>query len=87
MKQTIARLWNGDLSPIQHFGVNDTEIKQLEELMQRAIEKAEQNLDEAQKKMFENYMELVNEYIIVITENAFCDGFCMGSKILVEALS
>lgn len=40
-----------------------------------------------QKELFEKYNDCMNEYIAAISEQAFCDGFCVGTKITAEALS
>lgn len=87
MTETIAQLWNGTLDPIRYLGKNNPEIKNLEDLMHRNIEKLEEVLTEQQAKIFEAYSECINEYVILIGEQAFCDGFSLGTKILTEALS
>ncbi len=87
MTKTIAALWNGNLDPVCCFGKNNSEIKQLETLMQKNLEKLEKSLDERSAKRFEAYTDCVNEYTLVVAEQAFCDGFCLGTKIVTEALS
>lgn len=86
MTKTIATLWNGNLDPVRYLGKNNSQIKQLETLMQRNLEKLEKSLDEVSAKIFEAYTDCVNEYILQIAEQAFCDGFCLGTKIAVEVI-
>ncbi|MBQ6893544.1 MAG: hypothetical protein IJN48_04995 [Clostridia bacterium] len=86
MTETIAKLWNGNLEPVGNFGVNNDEMKDLEDIMGRCLEKIEKALNEEQKKIFQAYQDDVNEYILVATEQAFCDGYCLGTKITTEAL-
>lgn len=87
MTKTIAQLWNGNLDPIGCFGKKNLEIKQLEDLIRRNLRKLEDNLTEKQKEIFEKYYDCINEYTLIISEQAFCDGFCMGTKLSVEALT
>ncbi|MBQ9133922.1 MAG: hypothetical protein IJX64_05265 [Clostridia bacterium] len=86
MTKTIAQLWNGNLEPVRHSGKNNSEMRQLEDLMQNNLEKLEAVLNENQKMIFEKYKNCFTEYMIVTVEQAFCDGFCMGTKIATEAL-
>lgn len=87
MLNTIMQLWNGTLEPISHLGLNNPDIRRLENLIQRNREKVEANLAESEKEIFEKYNDCINEYAILLSEQAFCDGFCLGTKITVEALT
>ncbi len=87
MTDTIRQLWNGNLDPIRYLGLNNTEIKQLEILMQRNEENLVKRLNEGEKVILEKYHDCMSEYHTLISEQAFCDGFCLGTKIVVEALS
>ena len=87
MTKMIAQLWSGNLEPARHSGKNNAEIQELENLMQRNLEKLENNLTEHQKKIFENYNNCLSEYIILTAEQAFCDGYCVGTKLAAEALT
>lgn len=87
MTKTIAQLWSGKLNPIEYLGINNKEIKNLENLMQRNLEKLENNLDEKSQEIFEKYNDCINEYISILCEQSFCDGFCLGTKIVTEALN
>ncbi len=87
MAQTLAALWNGNLAPVRHLGKNNKEILHLEDLIKRNVELLEQQLGDAQKKRWETYFMCVEEYFSLMTEQAFCDGFCLGTKLTAEALS
>lgn len=87
MTNTIVRLWHGDLEPVSSSGTNDPELKELEHLLQRNGERLEEYLDEKGKALFEKYFDCVEEYISVLCEQAFCNGFCLGTKITAEALT
>lgn len=87
MTNTISQLWKGDIEPVRYLGLNNFNVKRNENLMRNYGERIEKILDEDEKKTFEKYIQYVNEYISAITEQAFCDGFCMGAKITSEALN
>ena len=80
-------LWNGNIEPAQNSGRNNKDIKELEFLMQRNSEKLEAVLHESEIKTFEKYNSCVTEYLILSSEQAFCDGFYLGAKIIAEALT
>ena len=86
MTKTIAKIWNGKLDPVRNLGENNPEMKQLGALIQRNLKKLEETLDEHQKELFEKYDACISDYMVVISEQAFCDGFSLGSKIIAEAL-
>ena len=86
MTNTIALLRNGNLDPVRYSGKNNPEITELEELLQRNLEKLETALDKNTAILFEKYASCVDEYIAVTCEQSFCDGFCLGAKILTESL-
>lgn len=86
MKNTIAELWNGNLDPVRYYGVDNHETKLLEELMARHAEKLEKELGEQAKDIFSRYCECVNDYVALMGQQAFCDGFCLDGRIVAEAL-
>ncbi len=86
MKKMIVDLWNGNLEPIATCGRNNAEIKKVVRLIERNRDKLVDKLDEKQKVIFEKYDSCINEYLVLITEQAFSDGYSVGSKLLAEAL-
>ena len=86
MTNTIVRLWHGELEPVSSSGTNDPELKELERLLQRNGERLEEYLDEKGKALFEKYYNCVEEYISVLCEQSFCNGFCLGTRLAAEAL-
>ncbi|MBQ7798927.1 MAG: hypothetical protein IJ370_00390 [Oscillospiraceae bacterium] len=87
MAKTISALWNGNLHPAEDFGIYNSEIRELGDLIQRNLEKLEKFLDKNSKLLCEKYTDCVNEYICLCCEQAFSDGFCLGTKIITEALN
>lgn len=86
MTSIIAHLWSGNLDPITQLGENNREIRELECLMQKNLEKLEADLSEKAAETLGKYSDCVSEYLAIISEQAFCDGFCLGTKILAEAM-
>lgn len=86
MTKTISQLWGGNLDPVRHSGLNNTEISQMEKLMSDNYENLKSKLNDEQKQVLEKYAECVSDYGLLISEQSFCDGFCLGTKISAEAL-
>ena len=87
MTKTIARLWMGDLAPIEYFGRSNAELRRLWSLTERNWKTLEETLDPAQKDLAKRYAESAEECDRVCQEQAFCDGFCLGSRLMAEALT
>lgn len=86
MNTTITDLWNGNIAPCEHCGSHDPAINNLMELIERNQEKLSAGLTEAQMETFQKYMDCSDENLLRMLELAFCDGFCLGSKLVMEAL-
>ena len=76
-----------NLTPVKFSGINNPEIRELEDLIERNRTSLEEKLDKNQIEILKTYTDCINEYILVFTEQAFCDGFSVGTKIIVEALT
>lgn len=86
MAQTIVDLWNGNITPCERCGAHDNEVNELIDLMERNRLDLNQGLTEAQKESFQKYIDCSDEYLLRMLELAFCDGFCLGGKLVAEAL-
>lgn len=86
MAKMIAQLWNGELEPGRYFGKENRELKQLEHLLERNLKQLDQMLNESQKDIFSAYYDCMTEYLVITTEQAFCDGFGVGARLTAEAL-
>ena len=84
--QTIIDLWNGNIAPCEHCGSHDPVINNLMGLIERNREKLSGELTEAQMEAFQKYMDCTEEYLLRMLELAFCDGFCLGSRLAVESI-
>lgn len=86
MSQSIAQLYRGQLEPKSVLGNGNVEMRRMEILLEKNSNKLKQNLDEESKIILEKYRHHIDEYIVLISEQAFCDGFCLGMRILSEAV-
>lgn len=84
---TITDLWNGNIAPCEHCGSHDAEVNHLIGLMERSRENLCGGLTQLQKETFQKYIDCSEEYLLRMLELAFCDGFCLGSKLVMESLS
>lgn len=87
MKNTITNLWNGRIEPYAHCGEENTEMKLLTSLIERNHSVLYRELTNKQKELLEKYTDCCDEYMLLLSEQAFCDGFCLGARLLSEALS
>lgn len=87
MTKTIAQLWYGNIGPINSLGYNNDQMKDLEDTNERIAEKIRKLLAEEGKELFEKYCDNMNKYLLVSSEQAFCDGYCIGTKITAEAFA
>ena len=86
MTQTITDLWNGNIAPAEHCGAHDPEANHLICLIERNRERLCEGLTDAQKETFQKYIDSSEEYLLRMLELAFCDGFCLGSRLLCEVM-
>ena len=84
--KTIAKLWNGELEPYVHLGESSTEIKDLENTIRLSYEKLEKSLEVEAKALLDEYRDSIDDYTALITEQAFCEGFCLGTRLTAESL-
>lgn len=85
MTKTIAQLWRGEIEPIAYSGAKNDEIKQLVKQEIKNAEKLKNLLSEKEMSVFESYSECTNKCACAMMEQAFCDGFALGTKITAEA--
>ena len=86
VSKTIAELYNGKLCPIRNLGRFNDEIKHLETLIEKTREDLESKLNDEQRTSLKKFEGNINEYMCLLSEEAFCDGFCMGTKVIAESL-
>lgn len=87
MAKIISQLYRGNLDPIRVVGNSNIEMRRTENLITSNFNKLQEILDEENKEILEKYNEYIKKYVALISEQAFCDGFCLGRKISSEAIS
>lgn len=86
MRPTVEALWNGNLSFAENCGAGIPEIENLVMLMERNKENLNKELGEHQKESFQKYIDCTEEYIWLLSTQAFSDGFCLGGRLFCETL-
>ena len=84
MTNIISELWYGNIDPSLHLGENNTELKRAEKIFYKNIEKIENTSND--KELIEKIYDSLNEYLSLMCEQAFYNGFCIGTKISAQAL-
>ena len=86
MSRLLFDLFNGNLEPHSKVDDNDPRCKNLKMLIERHYDSLDKKLDKDEMETFKKYDECVSEYEYLITERAFCDGFCLGVRLVAEAM-
>ena len=86
MSLTIRQLWNGHLAPVRYSGAESPEIKEVLEAIDLHLDALQEDFSEKEKLLLELYRSCVNDYIALCCEQAFCDGYSMGTRLTAEAL-
>lgn len=87
MKREIRELWNGNIVPCERCGVDDPNMTELAALMARNKSALREKLTPQLQELFEKYIDCSEEYLLLMMEYAFCDGFSIASRLLTESLS
>ena len=85
MKDTILKLWNGDICPADDFKVTE-EYKELQQKLAMAEEKLLENAGEEVKKYLEQFDDVLIKMGHIDENYAFYQGFSLGVKLVFEAL-
>jgi len=86
MLKTMVELWNGSFSPVERLGKDNASIRKAEILLRRHLKRLGTSLGQEQAELFERYSDCMNEYLGLMSEQAFCDGFSIGVKLTAEAM-
>ncbi|MBQ5840326.1 MAG: hypothetical protein IIW40_00040 [Clostridia bacterium] len=87
MAKTIHKLWYGEIDPLYLAGHGRADIKRLEELMRRNLEKVDGYLQTEEREWMEKYCHCAGEHETLLAEQAFSDGFCLGVRLMAEAMA
>lgn len=86
MSNIISQLYKGELDPESLLGNSNVELRKTEVLIEKNFNKIKENLDEDTVEILNKYRDCINEYIVLSNEQAFCDGFCLGTRMVSEAV-
>lgn len=84
--QTITDLWNGNVTPCEHCGSHDPDVNRMIGFIERNRDALYEGLTAAQKETFQKFIDCSEEYLLRMLELAFCDGFCLGGRLVMETL-
>ncbi len=83
----LCDIWHGNIVPAEQCGERDENIAQLELLIEQNRAALLHRLPETQKDIFEKYVDCVEEYVTLLTEQAFCEGARFSGRFLVETVT
>ncbi len=83
----IKELWRGNIQPIAKFGNSVSDITELEHIKERNHERLLKIIGDKNADILEKYTDCIDEYINSVCEQAFYEGFCVGTKMCSESLA
>ena len=86
MKDTLIDLWNGRLMPCTN-GIPSEEMTELKNYIEKHFQKLYSKLNEDERQTLTKLEECQNDLIAAVREEAFVQGFSIGTKMMTEALS
>lgn len=87
MKPTISALWNGNLTPWEEVGEHHKELMQICKLVEERKEAIVALLDENGEQLVEEFENAMTDWECLEMEDTFIKGFCLGAKLVIEALT
>ena len=87
MKNTLAEMWHGNISPQSDSRNNTPEMKQLMEYMARYHDDLLKSMTDEQKDIFERFDDCWSEYASLAEEAIFVYAFRLGAQMMLDVLS
>ena len=84
--KTILALWEGRLEPGRHCGTGK-EMREVESLREKNRSKLKSALCENDSDILEKYDACIEEQLFIVAEQAFYEGYCLGTQLTAEALT
>ena len=84
--KTILALWEGRLEPGKHCGTGK-EMREVEALLERNHIKLKASLNENEQSILDKYDDCIEEQLFIVAEQAFYEGYCLGTRLTAEALT
>ena len=83
----ISQLYRGRIISSQASDENVERLRELERLIDSNLAKLQDTLCDKGKITLEKYKDCVDEYTLLICEQAFVEGFSVAVKLMTEAYS
>lgn len=87
MESILKSLWQGNVSPVDHYLLDNTETKHLVSLIEKNKQHLCQTISKEQIEILEKLLCCIDEYNLLTTEAAFCYGFSLGIKTIIESIT
>ena len=84
MSETLKDLWNGNIAPCEHCGAHDPVLNELSMQIENHREALRRAMTEEQRELFRTFLDCSEDYLLRMLELAFCDGFTLGVKLMME---
>ena len=82
----LEELWYGNIEPTEYGSSTSPEYKELRRLVDRNEMDLRATMTDAQKELFNRYLESVLEYQTLSELMLFQNSFRLGARLMVEVL-
>lgn len=86
MQRIFEQLWNGNIAPYKSCGSGDSEVRELNVLMERNRADLAGVLNTEKNALFDKYIACRDEYEYLTAIHAYREGFSLACKLLTEVL-
>lgn len=83
----LEELYNGNINPSDKFVKKGGEYGRLLNEYAVQLDRLTAMLDEGEKKLLESILETNGSMEIISHKESFIEGFCLGSRIMLEILN
>ena len=87
MQTLITELFYRNIKLSQQVENENTDLRSIELLMQRNFKNLAESVNATQLQRLDAYKDCAEVYALLLAEQSFYDGFCMGTKMIAEALT
>ena len=87
MTETIAKLWRGNLDPSEFSGKGSKEMDILNEQVEKLEKQLEERLSAEDSALFQQYCKAAYDLSVLLQEQAFCDGYCLSTRLMSEVIN
>ena len=84
MKNLLKELWYGNLNPNEDIFEETPEEKKTQKEYWECTEQFETLLPKDLQTLYEKREDLATDLRVAIETNAFVNGFCLGTKLMIE---